>query len=84
MSSENTTIIDRIYETFETRDFATFFNLMSPDIHITQCPEVSWGVSSMDLRRQLCQPSCPPGVKTAGSVCKDIRRRHVLPNLPTG
>lgn len=43
MPSENTTIIDRIYRTFETRDFATFFQLMSADIHITQCPEVPWG-----------------------------------------
>jgi hypothetical protein len=43
MSSENTTIIDRIYEAFETRNFLTFFNLLSPAIHITQCPEVPWG-----------------------------------------
>src|ERR1039458_2542093 len=31
-----------------------------------------------------CWPSPPPGVKAAGSVCKDIRRRHVLPNRSTG
>src|SRR5271154_1624999 len=43
MSSENTTIIDRIYEAFETRNFLTFFNLLSPAIHITECPEVPWG-----------------------------------------
>ena len=43
MSSENKTIIDRIYEAFETRNFPTFFNLLSPTIHITQCPEVPWG-----------------------------------------
>jgi ketosteroid isomerase-like protein len=43
MSSDNTTMIDRIYEAFETRNFLTFFNLLSPTIHITQCPEVPWG-----------------------------------------
>jgi uncharacterized protein len=43
MSSENILMIDRIYEAFETRDFLTFFNLLSPTIHITQCPEVPWG-----------------------------------------
>jgi hypothetical protein len=43
MSSENVTIIDRIYGAFETRDFLTFFNLLSPAIHITQCHEVPWG-----------------------------------------
>jgi ketosteroid isomerase-like protein len=43
MSSENTTTIDRIYEAFETRDFLTFFNFLSPTIHITQCHEVPWG-----------------------------------------
>jgi ketosteroid isomerase-like protein len=43
MSSGNITIIDRIYEAFETRDFLTFFKLLSPTIHIRQCPEVPWG-----------------------------------------
>ena len=43
MPSENTTTIDRIYEAFETRDFITFFNLLSPAIHVTQCHEVPWG-----------------------------------------
>jgi uncharacterized protein len=43
MPSENATIVDRIYEAFETRNFLTFFNLLSPTIHITQCPEVPWG-----------------------------------------
>ena len=43
MPSENITVIDRIYEAFETRDFTTFLNLLSPVIHITQCPEVPWG-----------------------------------------
>jgi len=43
MSSENIAMIDRIYEAFETRDFLTFFNLLSPVIHISQCPEVPWG-----------------------------------------
>jgi uncharacterized protein len=43
MPSGNITIIDRIYEAFEARDFLTFFNLLSPTIHITQCPEVPWG-----------------------------------------
>jgi ketosteroid isomerase-like protein len=43
MSSENMTTIDRIYGAFETRDFSTFFSLLSPTIHITQCPEIPWG-----------------------------------------
>ena len=43
MSSENMTTIDRIYGAFETRDFFTFFSLLSPTIHITQCPEIPWG-----------------------------------------
>jgi ketosteroid isomerase-like protein len=43
MASENINLIDRIYEAFETRDFPRFFKLLSPTIHITQCPEVSWG-----------------------------------------
>jgi uncharacterized protein len=43
MSSENTTIIERIYEAFETRNFLTFFSFLSPTIHITQCPQVPWG-----------------------------------------
>jgi uncharacterized protein len=43
MSSQNTTIIHRIYGAFENRDFFTFFSLLSPTIHITQCPEVPWG-----------------------------------------
>lgn len=43
MSSQNIAMIDRIYEAFEARDFLTFFNLLSPRIHITQCPEVPWG-----------------------------------------
>jgi hypothetical protein len=43
MSPENIFIIDRIYEAFEIRDFLTFFNFLSPTIHITQCPEVPWG-----------------------------------------
>lgn len=43
MSSENITIIDRIYNSFETRDSLTFFKLLSPTIHVTQCSEVPWG-----------------------------------------
>jgi hypothetical protein len=43
MPSENTAAIDRIYEAFETRDFLTLLNLLSPAIHITQCREVPWG-----------------------------------------
>jgi uncharacterized protein len=43
MPSENTTIIDRIYEAFETRNVLTFFSLLFPAIRITQCPEVPWG-----------------------------------------
>ena len=43
MSSENVTLIDRIYGAFETRDILTFFNFLSPAIHITQCHEVPWG-----------------------------------------
>jgi uncharacterized protein len=43
MSSENTSTIDRIYASFEARDSLTFFNYLSPAIHITQCHEVPWG-----------------------------------------
>lgn len=43
MSSDNTAILSRIYEAFEARDFLAFFNLLSPDVHITQCPDVPWG-----------------------------------------
>jgi uncharacterized protein len=43
MSSENVIIISRIYEAFENRDISTFFTLLSPTIHITQCPEIPWG-----------------------------------------
>lgn len=43
MSAQNLNIIRRIYETFETRDFATFFSLLSPEIQIRQCPELPWG-----------------------------------------
>jgi hypothetical protein len=43
MSPENTTTIDRIYEAFETREFLTLFNLLSPTIHIIQCDGVPWG-----------------------------------------
>ena len=43
MPSENITLINRIYEAFETRDFLALLNLLSPEVHITQCPEVPWG-----------------------------------------
>lgn len=43
MSSENIALINRIYEAFETRNFFAFFSLLSPKVHITQCPEVPWG-----------------------------------------
>jgi hypothetical protein len=36
-------MIDRIYEAFETRDFPTFLNLLSPVIHTARCSEVPWG-----------------------------------------
>jgi uncharacterized protein len=43
MSSENVAIINRIYEAFEDRDIPTVFSLLSPDIHVIQCPQVPWG-----------------------------------------
>ena len=43
MSFDNVVTINGIYEAFENRDIATFFNFLSPDIHITQCLEVPWG-----------------------------------------
>ena len=43
MSPETLAVVDRIYKTFETRDFATFFSLISPQISVTQCPDLPWG-----------------------------------------
>jgi hypothetical protein len=43
MSSNNIALINRIYGAFEARNFAKFFTLLSPQIQITQCPEVPWG-----------------------------------------
>ena len=43
MSSQNIAPINRIYKAFDTRDFPALLNLLSPGIHITQCPEVPWG-----------------------------------------
>ncbi len=43
MSSENVAITKRIYEAFENRDIPTFFSLLSPEIHVTQVPQVPWG-----------------------------------------
>jgi ketosteroid isomerase-like protein len=41
--STNVAIINRIYEAFENRDISTLSSLLSPEIHVTQCPEVPWG-----------------------------------------
>jgi len=46
MSSRNTHLIDRIYEAFETRDFLTFFGLLSPAIHTRANGYVSSDVKS--------------------------------------
>jgi ketosteroid isomerase-like protein len=43
MSSENIASINRIYGSFEARDFAAFFSHLSPRVEIIQCPEVPWG-----------------------------------------
>jgi uncharacterized protein len=43
VSSENVLTINRIYEAFENRDITTFFSFLSPEIHVTQCPEIPWG-----------------------------------------
>ena len=43
MSSGNVAIVNRIYEAFENRDMSTFFNLLSPEITVTQSPQVPWG-----------------------------------------
>jgi uncharacterized protein len=43
MSSQNIAIVNRIYEAFQARDFAAFFSTLSPEIHITQCPELPFG-----------------------------------------
>jgi uncharacterized protein len=41
--SDNMIVVNRIYEAFNAGDFPAFLGLLSPDIHITQCPEVPWG-----------------------------------------
>jgi uncharacterized protein len=43
MSSKNIASINRIYGTFEARDFAAFFSYLSPRVEVIQCPEVPWG-----------------------------------------
>ena len=43
MSSENKALINRIYEAFETKNLLALLNLLSPEVHIAQCPEVPWG-----------------------------------------
>jgi hypothetical protein len=43
MSSDNIDLITRIYKAFENRHSATFFSLLSHEIHVTQCPQVPWG-----------------------------------------
>jgi ketosteroid isomerase-like protein len=43
MSSENIAVINHIYEAFESRDFITFFNFLSPYVQVTDCSEVPWG-----------------------------------------
>jgi len=43
MSSKNIKVVHRIYEAFQTRDFAAFFSNLSPEIHITQCGELPFG-----------------------------------------
>jgi hypothetical protein len=41
MSSENINLIDRTYKAFEDRYL--YFGFLSREIHVTQCPQVSWG-----------------------------------------
>jgi hypothetical protein len=43
VSSENVVTISRIYEAFENRDSSAFVEFLSPDIHVTQCPQIPWG-----------------------------------------
>jgi uncharacterized protein len=43
MSTENIAVISHIYEAFESRDFITFFNFLSPHVQVTQSSEVPWG-----------------------------------------
>jgi ketosteroid isomerase-like protein len=43
MLSENMNLVTRIYKAFENRNSATFFSLLSHEIHVTQCPQVPWG-----------------------------------------
>lgn len=43
MPTQNLIVIHRIYETFEARDFASFFSLLSPEVQIMQCPELPFG-----------------------------------------
>jgi ketosteroid isomerase-like protein len=43
MPLKNRVSLQRLYEALETRDFSTFFSLLSPEIRITQSPGVPWG-----------------------------------------
>jgi ketosteroid isomerase-like protein len=40
---KNLTVIERIYDAFEGRDFVALFKFLSPTVHIKQSPEVPWG-----------------------------------------
>jgi ketosteroid isomerase-like protein len=43
MPVSNLAAIQRVYEAFETGDFATLFELCDPDVTVTQDPALPWG-----------------------------------------
>lgn len=43
MSYDNVVTVNRLYEASKNRDFLTFFSLISPELHVTRCPQVPWG-----------------------------------------
>lgn len=43
MQNDSRQIIERLYEGFRTRDMATIFGLLSPEVEIVQSEELPWG-----------------------------------------
>lgn len=43
MPSRNLSIVQRMYEVFEAKDYPTFFDQLAPDIHVVQSLELPWG-----------------------------------------
>jgi len=43
MHDDTQQIVERLYEGFRTRDMATIFELLSPEVEIVQSEELPWG-----------------------------------------